>query len=426
MKTKSPFSIYLRPGNPDFLDLPWDRPLTEWVKYTQRIEDLPRGVSRHPVVFVHYGDDLYALKELPADVAEQEYDHLRQMNDERLPIVKPVGHVHIQTPARATSVLITSYLEHSLPYRSLFMRSDMKRYLDHLLDAIAGLLVQLHLAGFFWGDCSLSNTLFRRDAGALQAYMVDAETAEFSQNISPKVRYDDLHVMEENITGELADLAASRLLPLNFPVFDTAASIRKRYLRLWDMIRSEAVFTPTEQYRIQEHVRALNDLGFSVEEIELRSTENGAKLRLKTFVSDRNFHRDKLHGLTGIEAEETQARQIINEIQELRASLTQKNARNITLSATAYYWLEHLYQPVVEKLQPIIDQGVLSPVELYCQILEHKWFLSENAKGDVGHQAAVEDYLQKFYSKKNGNSPEDKDHARLGDISEQDRISLNF
>ena len=39
---------------------------------------------------------------------------------------------------------------------------------DRLLDALVELLVRLHLAGFFWGDCSLSNTLFRLDAGAFR------------------------------------------------------------------------------------------------------------------------------------------------------------------------------------------------------------------------------------------------------------------
>ncbi len=398
MKIKSPFSIYLRPGNPDFLDLPWDRPLTEWPRYTNRIEELPRGVSRHPVLFVNYDNNIYAVKELPADIAEKEYDCLREMNEERLPIVKPVGHVHIHTPSRHTSVLITAYLEHALPYRSLFKRRDMRRYQEHLLDAIAGLLVQLHLSGVFWGDCSLSNTLFRRDAGALQAYMVDAETAELQEDMLPKIRYDDLKIMEENITGELADLASARSLPPNFPVFETSISIRKRYLRLWDMIKSEVIFSPNEQYRIREHVRALNDLGFSVEEIELTSTENGAKLRLKTFVGDRNFHRDQLHELTGIEAEEIQARQVMNEIQEMKAALSQRDKRNVPLSAAAYYWLEHVYQPVIRQLQSINDHEDLSPVELYCQVLEHKWFLSEKARVDVGHIAAVEDYLAKFNS----------------------------
>ena len=53
-----------------------------------------------------------------------------------------------------------------------------------MLDAVTQLLVRLHLAGFFWGDCSLSNTLFRRDAGALTAYVVDVETGELHPELS--------------------------------------------------------------------------------------------------------------------------------------------------------------------------------------------------------------------------------------------------
>ena len=43
-----------------------------------RLEDAPRGVSRHPVVFVNYSGTLYAIKELPLKAAEQEYDALIQ------------------------------------------------------------------------------------------------------------------------------------------------------------------------------------------------------------------------------------------------------------------------------------------------------------------------------------------------------------
>ena len=392
----SPFSIFLRPGNPDFLDLPWERSLIEWRNNCSRIEDLPHGVSRHTVVFINYDGHLFAFKELYLEAAEREYNALRTMEDNRLPVVKAVGYVKINNPSRQVSILITDYLEHSQPYRSLFMHSDMSRYQDHLLDAIAGLLVQIHLSGVFWGDCSLSNTLFRRDAGELQAYLVDAETIKLFEALTPTLRYDDLMIMQDNITSELADLAASRLLPRNFPIFETGASIRRRYLGLWEKITSEIVLRPNEQYLIQEHIRALNDLGFSVQELELSSVDKGSKLRLKAFVSDRNFHRDQLHALTGIEAEEKQAQQIVNEIQELKAALTQKNKRSFSLAVAAYHWLEHIFQPFLEQLTPIIDAGVLSRTEIYCQILEHKWFLSEKAKRDVGFQAALEDYLLKF------------------------------
>ena len=48
------------------------------------------------------------------------------------------------------------------------------------------LLVRLHLVGFWWGDVSLSNTLFRRDAGAFAAYLVDAETGELHDDAQPR------------------------------------------------------------------------------------------------------------------------------------------------------------------------------------------------------------------------------------------------
>ncbi len=44
--------------------------------------------------------------------------------------------------------------------------------------SLAVLLVRLHVVGFYWGDVSLSNTLFRRDAETFAAYLVDAETGE--------------------------------------------------------------------------------------------------------------------------------------------------------------------------------------------------------------------------------------------------------
>jgi hypothetical protein len=54
----------------------------------------------------------------------------------------------------------------------------------------------------------------------------------------------------------------------------------------------------------------------------------------------------------------------------------------------------------VERLKPLIDQN-MTVAELYYQVLEHKWYLSERAQRDVGHQAALEDYLGRF-----GDQPE--------------------
>ncbi|MEJ2597418.1 MAG: DUF4032 domain-containing protein [Anaerolineales bacterium] len=394
-----PANLSLRLTYPDFLDLPWDMPLSQWQGNCVRLEQVLHGLSRHPVVFVNYDGNLFALKELPPRVAEQEYIHLLNIEKQRLPVVQAVGHAQTQTVNGSASVLITGYLDSSLPYRTLFMQSSLERYRQHLLDAIAGLLVQLHLAGIYWGDCSLSNTLFRRDAGALQAYLVDAETAEvYSGPVPPASRLQDLQIMEENINGELVDLEAANLLSeamAPIPLLDTGAYIRLRYQNLWELITHEDMIGPGERYRIQERIRALNELGFSIGEVDLAGTADGDQLRLRVVVTDRNFHRDQLQGLTGLEAEEKQAQLMVNEIQGIKATLSQQNNRSMTLSAAAYHWLENIYTPTVGLLEPLIKDHA-SAAELYCQVLEHKWYLSERARHDVGHRLAAEDYLKTF------------------------------
>jgi DNA-binding transcriptional MerR regulator len=392
----------IRDGFPRFQDLPWEESLVKWPLLCTRLEDVQRGISRHPVVFVNYEGDLYAIKELPPDIAENEYRLLLIMQDQRLPSVIPVGYGNIIAPDTQRSVLITSYLEKSLPYRSLFLLSSLERYRNHLLDAMAGLLVQLHLAGIYWGDCSLSNTLFRRDAGALQAYLVDAETAEYQPHrLSPIYRHQDLQIMEENVNRDLAELEESGSYIPNQTDFEIEEYIRVRYRALWEEVTHIETIPTNEHYRVQERIRALNSLGFSVRDVEMIATDQGDQLHIRILVTDRNFHRNQLLELTGIESEEMQSRQIMNEIHELRAYLAQSGNRAIPLSVAAYHWLQHTYLPTIELLKPsVINKNRADAnndlVELYCQVLEHKWYLSESAQRDVGHQAAVEDYVKRF------------------------------
>jgi Domain of unknown function (DUF4032)/Lipopolysaccharide kinase (Kdo/WaaP) family len=374
-------------------------PLSQWQGVCHKLEEVPHGPSRHPVLFVNYGGNLYTLKEMPANAGKLEYDVLSKIDSLHLPCVLPIGYAQFDTPGSNHSVLITRYLDYSIPFRSLFIGPRLIQYQNHLLNAIAGLLVQLHLADVFWGDCSLSNTLFRRDAGALRAYLVDAETAEvFTDDISPGLRYDDLLRMEENITGELADLAAEGYFSTEAPYSEAGAYIRLSYQRLWEEITHEEYINPQEHFRIQERIRALNNLGFSVGDVELQNTTSGNQLRLRVQVTDRNFHRDLLLNLTGIEAEEMQARKMMNEIQEIKATLSQQNNHSTSMSAAAYHWQKTIYEPTNERLKPFVKPD-FDTAELYCQVLEHKWYLSEKERRDVGHVAAVDDYLRNVASK---------------------------
>jgi len=387
---------------PDFHNFPWEIPLNEWPKDNLGLEEIQQGISRHPVVFLNISGALYALKELPENVAQKEYDVLTQMQELQMPAVIPFGYARVKRETGQFSILFTRFLEASIPYRSLFISNAVTRYHTHLLDAISGLLVQLHAGGFYWGDCSLSNILFRRDAGTLQAYLVDAETAEYHlPPLSPMLRYHDLEIMQDNLLGELSDMQLNGQLSLNTSIAETGPYIVQSYRSLWEEITKEEVFSSEELYRVQERIRSLNQLGFSVKDIQIKKEDHGNILKLRTFVSDRNFHRNQLMEITGLYAEDRQAQQVMNEINELKANLSRTVYPNISLEAVAYHWLEHVYKPVIEKFNQLRNTDSplakdTDPIELYCQVLEHKWYLSERAQHDVGHQAAVEDFIQHF------------------------------
>jgi len=394
-----PVSLTIHSGYPDFLDLPWDQPLSDWPIHSTRLVELPHGLSRHPVVFINYEGAVYALKELAQSDAKKEYENLIRIEALHLPVVIPVGFVQVNTETNDHSILITQYLDRSLPYRMLFMSQGLERYRTHLLDAMAGLLVQMHLVGVFWGDCSLSNTLFRRDAGALQAYMVDTETTEVnSDRLSPTLRFHDLEIMEENIDCELAELKFLGILATvknQIPIANTGGYIRIKYQNLWEEITRPIIIGTGENYRIQERIRMLNDMGFSVGDVRITPTESGNELKFDVAVTDRSFHRDQLYGLTGLFVEEMQARKMMNEIQEQRALLSQSNGYETPLSVAAYHWLQITYKPISEQLNGLVNTHT-TIAELYCQVLEHKWYLSERAGHDVGHQSATADYIEKI------------------------------
>jgi hypothetical protein len=385
-----------RTGHPDFLDLPWDIPLEEWT--SERLVEVNRGISRHVVRFVAYGDALYALKELARHLAEREYRLLRRLAEESMPVAKAVGVVIGRRSKRAPSgeldaVLITRHLEFALPYRMLFSGRMIPDLRNNLLDALAQLLARLHLIGFFWGDCSLSNALFRRDAGALAAYLVDAETAEMHPRLSDGQRELDIMIAEENIAGELMDVDAEIGLPEGIDPAATAGEIRQRYEDLWTELTREEVFGLDERYRIDGRLRRLNELGYDVEELELVSWEDGYRLRLHPQVVEPGHHRRRLFGLTGLNVQENQARRLLNDIACFRAHLEKVEGRSLPESAIAFRWLSEVFEPAIAAV-PEDLRGKLDPAELYHEILEHRWFLSESAGTEVEMPKAVASYTE--------------------------------
>jgi hypothetical protein len=373
------------------LTLPWELPLADW-RDDRLVEIRQRGISRHVVRFVADSGELYALKSISERLARREYRLLRALAEFNVPAVEVVGIV-VDRGRDADAILVTRYLDYSATYRSLFSNPRGGQPTDRLIDALVELLARLHLSGFFWGDCSLSNALFRADAGAYEAYLVDAETSEQHAELTRGQRSWDLELAGERVFGELSDLMAGDLLPSEVDPFEVIEKLQRRYYRLWDELTREETLRPEEQrYRIAERLRRLNELGFDADEVELVAAPEGTRLRVRTKVAESGRQSRELFRETGITAEENQARRLRNDIASFRGYLEQKHGHPISETVAAHRWLEEVYDPVVTAI-PDGLRDRLSPPEIFHEILEHRWYLSEEAGRDVGTTAAAKSYF---------------------------------
>ena len=377
------------------LTLPWPVPLAEW-QDERLVEIRQRGISRHVVRFVYDDGTLYALKELSERLARREYHLLRAMADLNVPAVEAVGIAVDRDPANpdADAVLVTRFLTYATTYRAVFSHPRGIQPIDGLLDALVELLVRLHLSGFFWGDCSLSNTLFRHDAGTLEAYLVDAETSEQHPALSNGQRDYDIDLAIERVAGELLDLQAASRLHDDVDPLEIADELGRRYASLWRELTREEILRPGDQRRrIAERLQRLNTLGFDADEVELIPTPEGNKLRLRTRVSESGHFARQLFLRTGIDAGENQARRLLNDIAGYRAWLERKEGRPVSEIVAVNRWLEEIYDPVIAAI-PEELRGRMPPAEIFHEILEHRWYMSEAAGRDVGTAAATRDYLK--------------------------------
>jgi hypothetical protein len=383
-------SIRLRRSSPGLLALPWLEPLELWPPDVADFRELPVGPSRHTVRFVLADGVLYALKELPTRVARQEYQVLRDLEARSLPAVTPIGLV--EQPTGGNAILVTEFLAHSWQYRRLFQRLPrLAKHRERLLDAMAILLVDLHRAGVFWGDCSLANTLFKRDGQALQAFLVDAETSEVHPRLSDGQRSLDLGILVDNVTGDLLDLAVA--LGGSADEVDehleAASSVATRYQQLWDELTHEEVFGVDERFRVASRVRRLNDLGFAVDEVELEPAGGDAsRLRLEVFVANRRFHVEELRRRTGLVVGEGQAAVLLADLCAFQARLGRDEPGSASDQVIGDRWLAEAFRPGVARAVDALG-GDVDPIQAYCDLLEVRWLLSERAGRDVGDDAAL-------------------------------------
>ncbi|WP_233565665.1 DUF4032 domain-containing protein [Cellulomonas sp. PhB143] len=377
--------------DPAILDLPWSIPLAEWPD--EVLAALPRGISRHIVRFVRLSGRVIAIKEIGESVAYREFELLRQLRKLEVPSVVPVGVITGRQDAhgeRLEAVLVTEHLQFSLPYRALYSQSLQPTTATRLIDALAVLMVRLHLVGFYWGDVSLSNTLFRRDAETFAAYLVDAETGDLHRTLTPGQRAYDLDLARTNIIGELMDLAAGELLDEEVDEVAIGDRLVERYQELWNTLTDEESFASGDRWRVAARIERLNELGFDVGELDITTDIDGTSVRIQPKVVDAGHHSRRLLRLTGLDVQENQARRLLNDLDSYRAATDRQNDDE---EFVAHDWLREVYEHTIQSV-PRTMRRKLEAAQLFHEILDHRWFISEQAGHDVPMAEAVASYVE--------------------------------
>jgi hypothetical protein len=376
--------------NPALLSLPWGTPLEAW---TEHVVPVPRGLSRHVVRVIHLDGVFYAVKETQEEVAKREYRLLRDLGRLGLPAVTPVAVVS-ERPEDRGAALVTRHLAFALPYRTVFSNGLPPGGLPLLVDALVVLLVRLHLAGFYWGDVSLSNVLFRRSAGEFAAYLVDAETGELHPELSERMREYDVEVGCENVFAELLDVQeAEPALAGQVDPFAVIDRIRQRYRSLWLELTAEEQFGSDEIWRIEQRVERLGDLGFDVAELAMATDPTGTTVSVQPRVVEAGHHARELDELTGLAVEDNQARRLLADIASYMAHLGLTNH-----TAAARRWRVEVYDRIADMVPPEL-RGRLEVAEVFHQILEHRWLLSERAGREIDIFETTRDYLDTVLSR---------------------------
>lgn len=402
--------------DPALLDLPWEIPLAEWPDSV--LAALPRGISRHIVRFAHLSGRVVAVKEIGETVAHSEYEMLRALRRLGAPCVLPLAVItgrRDRSGEELTPALVTQHLSFSLPYRALYSRSMRTATGERLIDALAVLLVRLHTLGFYWGDVSLSNTLFRRDAGAFAAYLVDAETGELHAKLTPGQRNYDVDLARTNIIGELMDLQAGGVIDEAEDLIAIGDRLVDRYHSLWNELTAPEAFDVSERWRVAERINRLNNLGYDVDELQLSTDADGTTVHIQPKIVDAGHYHRQVMRLTGLDVQENQGRRMLNDLESYRV-MTGRSDDPIEI--VAHDWVTDVFEPTVRAV-PRELSGKLEPAEIFHEVLEHRWYMSEQQQRDVPTSEAVASYVADVLP----NREDEQTFLSLGDTAELEAIS---
>jgi hypothetical protein len=172
---------------------------------------------------------------------------------------------------------------------------------------------------------------------------------------------------------------------------ETALSVIERYERLWELLTAPQTMGEDEWWRIEQRLRKLNELGFDVAQIQINEKDGDPKVMVQTQVVDAGHHRRRLFSLTGIDVQENQARRILNDLDTYRSQAVMPQTE-VDEDTVAHHYVTDVYDPVIEAIPRALAEK-LEPAEVFHEVLEHRWFLSQAAGREVSMEQATQSYL---------------------------------
>jgi hypothetical protein len=338
--------------------------------------DVKSGLSRHVVRFVRADGHQFAIKETSEQSAMREYESYVQLAALELPTLVPLGVVvrndgteivktlvGNQAQERTTAYLITELMEKVVPDSFLYRRGFTQENQKRISDAAIRLFVEMHSRGVYWGDASLANMLINFSQETvphlgfrtrLKAILADAETVEIHPSLTDSLRRADVEFFLESMQWTEEDLRASGVVRDRV----LTEEAQKEFIELYD-----------ERYAVEQ---------------EMRSFELVTRIDVDMLLGDFDV---KGYGKT-----------LLKHINEHKWYVSERRRKEVPLVEAAEDWYREIFQPVC-RLFTQYNYSEFFPektaASLYVEIMEHKYFMSEKARKDVGLIAAARDYLRK-------------------------------
>ncbi|NIS34986.1 MAG: DUF4032 domain-containing protein, partial [Actinobacteria bacterium] len=188
------------------------------------------------------------------------------------------------------------------------------------------------------------------------------------------------------------DIAASQGVDIDDADLALGEDVSARYDALWAEVKVPVVLGRDEHYRITERIRRLNEMGFEVADVELIPEAEGNRLKLDLTVGGRTFHTRQLRELTGVDASENQARQILADLRNYSASRGLEAAS--MKSVAAIRWRVEVFEPLLERLRRLPALHTTDPIQAFCDFLHHRYLISADAGRDIPNPEAFSSWLE--------------------------------